>query len=75
MLSALFHWGTSGISRLIANNIVGRVSITFNQEKAMFRVWYYDRWLENIPAVEALVFKEEGHVVVRMDLPFQTPPK
>lgn len=40
----------------------------------MFRVWYHGRWIENIPAVEALVYKEEGHVVLRMDLPFLTPP-
>lgn len=34
----------------------------------MFRVYLhqYHRWIENVPAVEALVYKEEGYVVERM---------
>ncbi len=40
----------------------------------MFRVWYKTRWIENVPVDEALVFKEEGYIVLRMDLPFTTPP-
>jgi hypothetical protein len=34
----------------------------------MFRVYLhqYSRWIENIPAVEALVYKEEGYLVERM---------
>ncbi len=37
----------------------------------MYRVWYpaLNRWIENIPVTEALVYKEEGYVVIRMDLP------
>jgi hypothetical protein len=41
----------------------------------MFRAWYNGRWIENIPATEALVYKQEGHTVIRMDLPFTTPPQ
>lgn len=41
----------------------------------MFRVWYSNRWIENIPVQEAVVFKEEGYIVQRMDLPYTTPPK
>lgn len=43
----------------------------------MFRVWHdrLNRWLTNIPVDEALVYKEEGYIVKRMDLPFETPPK
>lgn len=44
----------------------------------MFRVWYnepnFSYWIENVPASEALVYKEEGFFVIRMDLPFSTPP-
>ncbi len=40
----------------------------------MYRVWYLNRWIENVPVTEALVYKEEGHPVYRMDLPFTTPP-
>ena len=42
----------------------------------MFRVWsvVLHRWMENVPVDEALVYKEEGYVVLRMDLPFTTPP-
>lgn len=40
----------------------------------MFRVWYKDRWIENVPAAEALTYKEEGCFVLRMDLPYATPP-
>ena len=43
----------------------------------MFRVWspVLHRWIEDVPPDEALVYKEEGYVVLRMDLPFTTPPK
>lgn len=41
----------------------------------MYRVWYLKRWIENVPETEALVFKEEGHKVIRMDLPYETPPQ
>lgn len=40
----------------------------------MFRVWINGRWIENVPVTEALVYKEEGYIVQRMDLPFNTPP-
>lgn len=40
----------------------------------MFRVWTQGRWIENVPADEALVYKEEGTHTQRMDLPFTTPP-
>lgn len=40
----------------------------------MYRVYYQNRWIENVPVTEALVYKEEGHVVQRMDLPYTTPP-
>jgi hypothetical protein len=42
----------------------------------MFRVWLanQNRWLENVPAQEALVFLEDGYIVKRMDLPYTTPP-
>lgn len=45
-----------------------------NERSFMFRVWYSDRWIENIPVQEAVVFKEEGYIVLRMDLPYTTPP-
>jgi len=34
----------------------------------MFRVYLhqYSRWIENVPAVETLVYKEEGYLVERM---------
>jgi len=34
----------------------------------MFRVYLHklNRWIENIPATEALVYKEEGYLVERM---------
>jgi hypothetical protein len=41
----------------------------------MYRVWYAGRWIENVPVDEAAVFKAEGHVVLRMDLPYSTPPR
>ncbi len=43
----------------------------------MFRVWLanQNRWIENVPATEALVYKEEGYHVQRMDLPYTTPPR
>ena len=41
----------------------------------MFRVWFVNRWIENVPPSEALVYKEEGYIVLRMDLPFSTPPR
>lgn len=34
----------------------------------MFAVYYNGGWIENIPATEALVYLEEGHKVMRMDL-------
>lgn len=34
----------------------------------MFAVNYKGRWLENVPLHEALVFKQEGYEVIRMDL-------
>lgn len=42
----------------------------------MFRVWspVLYRWIENVPPDEASVYKEEGYVVLRMDLPYTTPP-
>ena len=40
----------------------------------MYRVWFNNQWIENVPVTEALVYKEEGHYVQRMDLPFTTPP-
>lgn len=42
----------------------------------MFRVWIpaQNRWIENVPGSEALVYKEERYIVQRMDLPFTTPP-
>jgi hypothetical protein len=40
----------------------------------MFRVWLGTRWIENVPLTEALVYKEDGYHVQRMDLPFSTPP-
>lgn len=33
----------------------------------MFKVFYYGRWVYDIPANEALVFKEEGFLVERME--------
>jgi hypothetical protein len=34
----------------------------------MFRVFLhqYNRWIENVPVMEALVYKEEGYRVERM---------
>ena len=34
----------------------------------MFRVFLprLNRWIENVPATEALVYKEEGYIVERM---------
>ena len=34
----------------------------------MFRVWIpaLSRWIENVPVMEALVYKEEGYLVERM---------
>lgn len=47
------------------------------RENPMFRVWspVLNKWIEDVPLDEALVYKEEGYVVLRMDLPFTTPPK
>jgi hypothetical protein len=35
----------------------------------MFRVYLHQfgRWIENVPAIEALVYKEEGYLVERME--------
>lgn len=33
----------------------------------MFAVYYFSGWRLNIPAEEALVYKEEGFEVIRMD--------
>ena len=35
----------------------------------MFRVFIpsLKRWIENVPVTEALVYKEEGYIVERMD--------
>jgi len=43
----------------------------------MYRVWLpsFNKWIENVPVLEALVYKEEGYTVLRMDLPYQTPPR
>lgn len=43
----------------------------------MYRVWISSQnsWITNVPATEAVVYKEEGYIVQRMDLPFTTPPK
>lgn len=46
---------------------------TFGEQ--MYRVWYFNRWLEDVAITEALVFKEEGYKVQRMDLPYTTPPQ
>ena len=37
----------------------------------MYRVYLHlqARWIENIPVTEALVYKEEGYVVERMESP------
>jgi len=37
----------------------------------MYRVYLHRqaRWIENIPVTEALVYKEEGYMVERMELP------
>jgi hypothetical protein len=37
----------------------------------MFRVYLhqYGRWIENVPVTEALVYKEEGYMVERMESP------
>lgn len=42
----------------------------------MYRVWLssQNRWLTDVPTVEALVYKEDGYIVQRMDLAFTTPP-
>jgi hypothetical protein len=34
----------------------------------MFRIYLHNlgRWIENVPATEALVYKEEGYLVERM---------
>ncbi len=62
---------------------VGRSDVRFDpsptdhltyREYPVYRVWYQNRWIENVPVEEALVSKEEGHIVQRMDLPFSTPP-
>ena len=49
---------------------------TKNPENGGYRVWLarQNRWIENVSATEALVFKQDKHVVIRMDLPFDTPP-
>lgn len=31
------------------------------------------QWIENIPVWEALTYKEEGYIVLRMDLPYKDP--
>ncbi len=43
----------------------------------MYRVWLpsFNKWIEHVPVHEALVYKEEGYTVLRMDLPYQTPPR
>lgn len=43
----------------------------------MFRVWNHITftWIENVSADEALIYKEEGYVVQRMDLPYTMPAK
>lgn len=43
----------------------------------MFRVWIkaQNRWIEDVPVTEALVYSEEGYIVLRMDLPYTTPPQ
>ena len=55
---------------------VGRSDVRFDpsptdhltyREYPVYRVWYQNRWIENVPV-------EEGHIVQRMDLPFSTPP-
>ena len=40
-----------------------------SKEKVMFRVYLHQfkRWIENVPASEALVYAEEGYLVERMD--------
>lgn len=42
----------------------------------MYRVWNHITfsWIENVPVTEALIYKEEGYVVQRMDLPYTTTP-
>lgn len=37
----------------------------------MYRVYLHRqaRWIENVPAIEALVYKEEGYRVERMESP------
>ena len=40
----------------------------------MFRVWYCNHWIENVPVSEALVYMEEGYFTQRMYLPYSTPP-
>lgn len=42
----------------------------------MYRVWIpmIQKWIENVPVLEALTYKEEGYIVQRMDLPYNTPP-
>ncbi len=51
-----------------------RLNVHVLFEVCMYRVWYGNRWIENVPVTEALVYKEEGHVVQRMDLPYTTRP-
>jgi len=41
----------------------------------MFAVYYFDNWLLNIPAQEALIYKEEGYEVLRMDLFYKKYPQ
>jgi len=42
--------------------------LAVSKEMIMFRVYLpnLNRWIENVPAVEALVYKEEGYLVERM---------
>lgn len=46
-----------------SNNLIGR-----KLENTMYRVFIpnLNRWIENIPVTEALVYKEEGYRVERM---------
>lgn len=52
-------------------------SLTFGLEEIMYRVWLpsQQRWIVDVPVTEALVYKEEGYTVQRMDLPYETLPR
>ena len=62
--SVLLNWNQAQYA--IVNS---PIFVYFHKRVTLYRVWYINSWLENVPVGEALVYEEEGYSVQRMDLP------